>query len=102
MAAFTAKDPTDKEAFLAHWRKILADESIYKKTILLDRQVVGHVLSFEQFGEREVSYWLGREFWGHGIATQALAMFLDQVEDRPLYGRAAQRQCRLDQGSGKM
>jgi RimJ/RimL family protein N-acetyltransferase len=50
---------------------------------------VGHVLSFEQFGEREVSYWIGREYWGQGIATQALAQFLDTLETHPLYARAA-------------
>ena len=27
MAAFTARDPTDQEAFLAHWHRILADKT---------------------------------------------------------------------------
>ncbi len=27
MAAFTAKDPTDREAFMAHWARILADDT---------------------------------------------------------------------------
>ena len=37
----------------------------------------------------EVSYWLGRDFWGRGIATQALRHFLGEVRARPLFGRAA-------------
>lgn len=89
MAAFTAKDPTDRAAFDAHWAKILANEAIVNRTVLLGGQVVGHVSSFEQFGEREVSYWIGREFWGKGVATQALAALLAQVETRPLFARAA-------------
>jgi RimJ/RimL family protein N-acetyltransferase len=89
MAAFTAKDPSDKAAFKAHWEKILQDEGIAKKTIIFNGQVAGHVLSFEQFGEREVSYWIGREFWGKGVATRALSQFLECVSVRPLYARAA-------------
>ncbi|MCK4901263.1 MAG: GNAT family N-acetyltransferase [Anaerolineales bacterium] len=89
MAAFTRKDPADREAFDAHWTKILADETIPIKTILFEGQVAGSVLSYVQFGEREVSYWLGKEFWGKGIATKALSEFLAELEERPLHARAA-------------
>jgi len=89
MAAFTARDPEDRVAFAAHWTKILNDESITTKTILFDGRVAGHVLSFEQFGEREVSYWIGRDYWGKGIATVALSEFLGHVTERPLHARAA-------------
>jgi RimJ/RimL family protein N-acetyltransferase len=66
MAAFTAKDPADREAFNAHWSKILGDESITIQTILYRGQVAGHILSHAWFGDPEVSYWLGKEFWGVG------------------------------------
>lgn len=89
MAAFTVKDPADKGAFMEHWRRILADEAIMKKTILFDGDVVGNVLSFEQSGEREVSYWIAKKYWGKGVATKALSEFLDLVKTRPLYARAA-------------
>jgi RimJ/RimL family protein N-acetyltransferase len=89
MAAFTAKDPNDRAAFDAHWQRIRADANILNKTILVDGQVAGHLASFEQFGEREVSYWLGREYWERGIATRGLAAFLGLVTMRPLYARAA-------------
>lgn len=89
MAAFTAVDPTDRDAFMAHWSRILDDETIIKKSIVYNGRLAGHVSSFEQFGEREVSYWLGREFWGQGLATRALAEFLEEIKMRPLYGRAA-------------
>jgi len=35
MAAFTAKDPTDRAAFSAHWAKIMADPGITIRTILV-------------------------------------------------------------------
>jgi len=69
--------------------KRIADEKIPIQTILFDDQVAGSVLSYELEGEREVSYWLGREFWGKGVATQALALYLDVIRERPLYVRAA-------------
>lgn len=89
MAAFTAENPADRDAFTAHWNRIMADRIIIKKTVLIDGQVAGNVLSFEMFGEREVSYWIGREYWGRGIATRALSEFLGYVSERPLYARAA-------------
>jgi RimJ/RimL family protein N-acetyltransferase len=36
-----------------------------------------------------VGYWIGQDFWGRGIATRALRLFLEEVTIRPLYGRAA-------------
>jgi RimJ/RimL family protein N-acetyltransferase len=91
MAAFTAKDPADRVAFTAKWTKILGDESITKRTILLGGQVAGSIGAFVApwSGKLEVSYWIGREFWGKGIATKALAVFLSAVKARPLYARAA-------------
>lgn len=90
MAAFTAKDPTDRAAFLAHWHKILAAATVMVRTIVVDGQVAGSVLSYEEAGHPEVSYWLGKAFWGRGLATRALAEFLARVNPaRPIYARAA-------------
>ena len=89
MAAFTAKDPANREAFQSHWARIRGDASVTIKTILHAEKVAGHVSSFEQFGHREVSYWLGKEHWGRGIATEALRQFLGLIRSRPLYARAA-------------
>lgn len=90
MAAFTAKDPSDRAAFDAHWRRILADKTTTNKTILYNGEVAGHVASFIMFGELEVTYWIGRAYWGKGVATGALSEFLEKVQrQRPIYGRAA-------------
>jgi len=89
MAAFTAKDPADRDAFLAHWKKILGNDAITKRTILFDGHVAGSVMGFEQFGKPAVCYWIGKQYWGRGVATEALSQFLDHLQTRPIYGRAA-------------
>ena len=89
MAAFTAKDPADHMAFSAHWAKIMADPGITIRTIQVDGQVAGHVSVHGWFGEPEVSYWIGKAFWGQGVASLALAQFLNIVTVRPLYARVA-------------
>lgn len=86
MAAFPSRD---REAFMAHWAKIMQDENVILRTILFEGQIAGNVVSFKMSGEWEVGYWLGREFWGKGIATQALSAFLEEVTMRPLYAHVA-------------
>jgi RimJ/RimL family protein N-acetyltransferase len=86
MAAFPARD---RKSFMAHWTRILADETVIKKTILFDGHVAGNVVSFVHSGEREVGYWVGKNFWGKGVATEALSVFLGHVETRPLYAHVA-------------
>lgn len=89
MAAFTSKDPTNWDQFYQHWNRILTDETIIKQAITLENKVVGHISSFEMFEEREVTYWIDREHWGKGIATDSLNQFLSLVTIRPLYARVA-------------
>jgi RimJ/RimL family protein N-acetyltransferase len=89
MIAFAIKDPADRSAFQERWTKILGDPSILKKTILVDGRVAGHLMCFERFGLSEVGYWLGRDYWGQGLATRALSAFLAQLPRRPLHARVA-------------
>lgn len=86
MAAFPSRD---RESFMAHSAKIMADESVIFKAIVFDGQVAGSMVSWIMEGEREVGYWLGREFWGKGIATQALAEYVEIVKTRPSYAHVA-------------
>lgn len=91
MAAFTAQDPTDRDAIIARWKKALTDPTIIFKTIVAGGEVVGSVLSYEEDGQPQVSYWLGKEHWGRGIATRALTEFLQSNnQTRPIYARVAQ------------
>jgi RimJ/RimL family protein N-acetyltransferase len=72
MASFPSRDRT---VFTAHWTKTAADPAALRKTILADGRVAGYVASFMRGDSREVCYWLGKEFWGKGIATRALSAF---------------------------
>jgi RimJ/RimL family protein N-acetyltransferase len=86
MAAFPSRD---RQAFMAHWAKILADATVITRAILVDGQVAGNVVSWEQFGKQEVGYWIGKHYWGQGVATRALSAFLGLVSVRPLYAYVA-------------
>ena len=86
MALFPARE---REAFYAHWQRILADETLTKKTIVHYGEVAGNILCWPQDGRLLVGYWLGREFWGKGLATRALAELVDVVTARPLHAWVA-------------
>jgi RimJ/RimL family protein N-acetyltransferase len=89
MAAFVSRDPKDRVAFDAHWKKILNSPRITQRTIMAERQVAGYIGCFPNGEHMEVTYWLGREFWGRGLATEALNRMLRLVVDRPIIARAA-------------
>jgi RimJ/RimL family protein N-acetyltransferase len=75
--------------FDAHWARIRRDPETLFRTIEVDRAVAGYVFTFISGGRRVVGYWLGREFWGRGIATEALGEFLQLVDERPLRATVA-------------
>ena len=90
MAAFTPADPDDRGAFDARWARIRRDQTNTNRVIATEGRVVGHIASFDLEGQREVTYWIGRQYWGQGIATRALTEFLTRIETtRPLHARAA-------------
>lgn len=87
LAAFPSRE---ERTFMKHWGRILNDPNVITRTILYDGQVAGNVVSsVYSEGRREVGYWLGRAFWGRGIATRALAAFLEHDRTRPLYAHVA-------------
>ena len=89
MAAFTPRDPDDRGAFMAHWSSILTDPTIIANAVLYGGEVAGNIVRFEYMGEPNVGYWIGRSFWGKGIATRALQAFVLQLGERPLFAGIA-------------
>ncbi|CCK32745.1 acetyltransferase [Streptomyces davaonensis JCM 4913] len=90
MAAFTAKDPSDQAYFEAHWARIRQNPAIIARTIVVgDDEIVGHASVYGPPEEREVTYWIGRPYWGRGAATAALKELLRLAPERPLHARAA-------------
>jgi RimJ/RimL family protein N-acetyltransferase len=86
MAAFPARE---RDQFFEHWHRIMGDDELVAKTIVSDGEVAGNIGSWERDGMRFVGYWLGREYWGRGLATQALAEFVEELAVRPLYAEVA-------------
>ena len=85
MAVWPARE---RDAFFEHWHNILSAEDLVARTILAGDEVAGNIGSFERDGKRYVGYWLGREYWGRGLATKALAELIEELE-RPLYAEVA-------------
>ncbi|WP_240135841.1 GNAT family N-acetyltransferase [Streptomyces sp. MUM 178J] len=88
MAAFMPEGPADRARFDAHWARVLASGDV-NRTVLADGAPVGHAAVYGPEEEREVTYWIGRDHWGRGVATAALRALLELVPERPLRARAA-------------
>ena len=58
-ASFTAREPPNRQAFNAHGARTFADASVVVRTVVVDAEIVGHVLSYLECGAREVSDWIG-------------------------------------------
>lgn len=81
MAGFPARD---HDAFMTHWDRLLSNPELVTMSVTVDDTVAGHIGSWFQDDQRLVGYWIGRGYWGRGVATQMLSLFLQHVTDRPI------------------
>ena len=89
LAAFTAKDPNDKAAYIEKYTPFLTDPTINMRTIKINDEIVGSIAKFVMHGDAEITYWIDKKFWGKGIATAALKALLALEDTRPIFGRVA-------------
>jgi RimJ/RimL family protein N-acetyltransferase len=89
MAAFTRPDPSDRNAFDAHYERVRSNPENTLLAIEDDGEFVGTIGSFPMDGERNVTYWIAPARWGQGLASGALQAFLAIETTRPLFGRVA-------------
>lgn len=89
--SMAAHPSRDWDAFIAHWRhNVLGGRATQTRTILVDERVAGYVASWEGDGKRLVAYWIGREYWGRGVARSALDEYLRTCEHhRPIHAYVA-------------
>ncbi|MFN3170327.1 MAG: GNAT family N-acetyltransferase [Hyphomicrobiales bacterium] len=106
VTAMTASIPypyarSDAEAFLSNARN---DEGrIVGRAILLDDVLVGGVgLGPRPNGREELGYWVGKAYWGQGIATRAVALFLDVLRTKGVAGPIHAQTVRSNQASQKV
>lgn len=78
--------PRERDAFLTHWKtRVLPDPDCLVRTVTVDGEVAGNFVSWSQDDRRFLGYWLGRTYWGRGVGSRALGLFLRQEPTRPLY-----------------
>jgi RimJ/RimL family protein N-acetyltransferase len=89
--ALAAVPARSRDEHFPHWETVLANEDTLVRTIDVDGEPAGHIVSFlrDGEGEREVGYWLGQSFWGRGVASEALVQFLELEPRRPLIAHVA-------------
>jgi RimJ/RimL family protein N-acetyltransferase len=84
MAVFGARE---HGVFMEHWHKrILANPENHARTVTVDGEVAGNMLSWPMEGHRYVGYWIGKEFWGRGVATAGMQALVEEISERPLIG----------------
>jgi len=86
MADFPARE---RDAFMVHWRRILADGAGVTLAIVAGGRVAGSAVSWRDGDRQMVGYWIGRDHWGQGLASRGLAALLAELDERPLYAHVA-------------
>lgn len=110
-SAMAGTKPRTREAFFANWERSFADPWINSRVIEICPAangetlaqgahaaltgalpvIVGSIGCFRtdaaapEWARDNVGYAVARPFWGQGIASRALAMFLTQEQRRPLH-----------------
>ena len=78
--------PRERDAFMTHWRtNVLGDATVFVQTVTVDGEAAGNVVAWWEQERRFIGYWFGRPYWGRGLGTKALALFLERETTRPLY-----------------
>jgi RimJ/RimL family protein N-acetyltransferase len=89
LAAFMPRDYNDRDAFMKKYTRLLADENINMRTILVDGAIAGSISKFIMEDNAEITYWINKPYWGQGVATAALTQFLTIENTRPIFGHVA-------------
>src|SRR5258705_5641363 len=74
MAAFPSRD---RDAFMAHWARIMSNETGILNTILADGTVAGNVVYWEAAGGPNICYWLRQtKLWEGGVCCGPCHIFI--------------------------
>jgi RimJ/RimL family protein N-acetyltransferase len=78
--------PRDRDRFMTHWAtRVLGDPTVLVQTVTVNGAPAGNVVSWWDQDRRFLGYWFGRPYWGRGIGTRAVTLFLQREKTRPLY-----------------
>ena len=79
MAMFPSRD---RDAFFSHWARTRARADARTMTITYGDAVAGNIGSWEDGEQVFLGYWIGKSYWGRGIATAALSAYVTEHEPR--------------------
>ncbi|UBU12380.1 GNAT family N-acetyltransferase [Nonomuraea gerenzanensis] len=78
--------PREREAFMHHWKtRVLGDPTGLVQAVTVGGELAGNLVAWWEGDRRFIGYWLGRAYWGRGVGTRALGLFLEKEQVRPLY-----------------
>jgi RimJ/RimL family protein N-acetyltransferase len=78
--------PRERNAFMTHWTtRVLGDPANFVQAVTVDGVLAGNLAAWWDEDRRFIGYWFGRQYWGRGIGTRALALFLEREKARPLH-----------------
>lgn len=87
MAMFPSRD---RDVFFSHWAKTRARTDARAMTITYEACVAGNIGSWAEDEYIFLGYWIGKAYWGQGIATAALNAYVAEHElRRPLRAHVA-------------
>ncbi len=87
--AMAVANARTREEFDEHWQRVRTDTHVRVRASVFESRLVGSISCFTMDDRDCVGYWIAREFWGRGIATEAVRLLLDEVRARPLWARVA-------------
>jgi RimJ/RimL family protein N-acetyltransferase len=71
---------------MTHWAtRVLGDPTVFVQTVTVDGEPAGNVVAWWEQDRRFIGYWFGRRYWGRGIGTKAVTLFLAREDARPLH-----------------
>ncbi|WP_174552426.1 GNAT family N-acetyltransferase [Microtetraspora niveoalba] len=78
--------PRERDRFMTHWAtRVLGDPTILVRTVTVNGETAGNVVAWWEQDRRFIGYAFDRRFWGRGVGTRALTLFLEEETNRPLY-----------------
>lgn len=88
--------PRERAAFFQHWQQnVLGVAGNIAMGIWLNNTLIGSILSWHKPADdkaiagRLIGYWIDQDYWGQGIASQALKQFLPLLPQAPLFAYVA-------------
>lgn len=81
--------PRTREVFFGNWANQFGNAKVRPRVIEVEGELAGSIGCFQAEERDCMGYWIARRYWGKGIGSRALKMFLEEETRRPLHATAA-------------